>query len=240
MIWRENMMAPFNNLNLIISADDFGISEIANDRILEAATQGKLHRVAVMVEGIFSKEQLTALAQTGVALDIHLTLPQAAKNATRKLKDSALRRSFSFLFRYVTREIASQKIEQRWKRQIMHFYSLLRRYPDGINSHEYVHLFPPFFRITLILCQEFNIHYLRVGQRHASGIHTPIAIILNWLRTRDKRIYQLHRITTSEYLVSLDWLDLHKDILLQLPSGTTELVCHPERSEEMTKIMSLR
>ena len=60
--------------NLIISADDFGVSEKANRAILELARDKKIDRTSVMMGGKISKDEVKDLLESGVKIDIHLHL----------------------------------------------------------------------------------------------------------------------------------------------------------------------
>ena len=51
-------MEKINRKNLIISADDFGKSELANKNILSLAEAGKLDRISVMIEGDSMKKDV--------------------------------------------------------------------------------------------------------------------------------------------------------------------------------------
>ena len=62
--------------NLIIEADDFGLNQLANEKILELARSGKIDRVAVLAdEGGLSASDIAELKIMGVKLDIHLDAP---------------------------------------------------------------------------------------------------------------------------------------------------------------------
>jgi predicted glycoside hydrolase/deacetylase ChbG (UPF0249 family) len=55
--------------NLIISADDFGISRLADVNILRLAEEGKVDRVAVMMSPNLSDREVERLKNSNVKID---------------------------------------------------------------------------------------------------------------------------------------------------------------------------
>jgi len=80
---------------LIISADDFGKSKLANKNILKLAEAGKLDRVSVMIEGDFDEKEVEQLCSANVRLDIHFELIWQ-KRRRNLLKDNTLRQGIVF------------------------------------------------------------------------------------------------------------------------------------------------
>ena len=221
----------FNRKNLIISADDFGISQLANDNILLLAEAGKLDRVAIMTNGIFSPEEIIRLKKSGVKLDIHLDLDHAI-SPKRKLKDGVLLRAIIFFSKYLKDYINADSKKILWQEQLKKFHSIFGKYPDGINSHQHVHFFPGYFKIIIRLSQKNNIPFVRFGKKWLIQSNSKVYRILNWLHKMDLKFFLASALGSSDFMLSLDWSrDIHKT-LKQLPDGITEVVCHPERPEE--------
>ena len=235
--------------NLIISADDFGVSEIANRNILTLAREKKIDRTAVMMGGRISKEDAKDLLETGIKIDIHLHLLEKDFFATREKEAGrgVLRRGIIFLIDVTGGRFAPAKVKLIWKKQIEDFHVLFGRYPDGLNSHEHMHFFPPFFRVALSLKEKFGISFLRLGKwEYKLGLKFSAAsFILNTLRRLDARWNHIFVtpphiakdlpdvLNTSDFLASFDWI-ADKDSFFENLSepGQTELVFHPERPEE--------
>ncbi len=219
--------------NLIIVADDFGVSKKANQAILKLADQKKINRVAVMVGGKISVEEVKKLLASGVKLDIHLHLLNKYFFQKRKKEpqSGAIKRGSLFLKDFLSGKYSSQKVNSIWEKQIEDFFHLFKQYPAGINSHEHMHFFPPFFKVALVLKNKYKIDYIRIGKK---GLKFKlIAIILNILRRINLGFNSVANLNTSQYLVSFDWLNLAKTLSEQLPKkGKIEIVFHPEREEE--------
>lgn len=221
--------------NLIISADDFGISKLADVNILRLVEGGKVDRVAVMMSPNLSELEIEKLKKGDVKIDIHLHLIKDDSDywlGNRLLKEGAAKRMISFVFNYFTGRASSEKIALKWAIQIENFKEIFGRYPDGIGSHEYIHFFPPYFRAVLKLAKKYEIPYVRLGSRRYF-CENRVAKVLNDLRRRNLSVFGKSGLETTRYMVSLDWANNLDNCWKLIPEeGRTELVCHPEREEE--------
>ena len=231
----------YNRKNLIISADDFGISRLADVNILRLAESGKVDRVAVMMSPNLSDREAERLKNSNVKIDIHLHLIRDDSDywlGNRRLKEGAVKRMVAFVFNYLTGRAGEEKIALKWAIQIENFFEVFGRYPDGIGSHEYIHFFPPYFRAVLKLAKKYEVPYVRLGSSRYS-CENKVARILNWLRRKNIAVFEKSGLATSQYMISLDWSENISKIFEIVPKeGTVELVCNPEREEEfdfMTK-----
>ena len=220
---------------LIISADDFGISNLANENIFYLIQQGKIDRVGVMVDQGISQTDVDKLLASGVKLDVHLDRRDGS-SPKRKLKAGAIGRGFLFLLDQFNGEARVLEMQQRWGRQIETFRLLFRKLPDGVNTHEHVHFFPPYLRAVLSLCRQYGIPYIRFGKKALLPARNNVFRILQMLQKRGQGAFQSSSCDSSDYLVSLDWIPEIGRFLCNLPEGRTEVVCHPERSEEFETI----
>lgn len=218
-----------NRENLIISADDFGISAEANKNILDLAKSGKIDRVSVLVFGVFNNEEIEELKNSEGKIDLHLNLNEEIGN--KRQKKGVFGRTFVFLAKVIFGVNSTEKVEKKWKKEIEKFFEIFGQKPDGINSHEYVHFFPAYFKIVLKLAKEFNVDFLRFGKNNLKkgGI---ISFILNYLRKRNKMKFISSNLVTSDFLASLDWFEQPKNFIEKFKDGELELILHPERKEE--------
>jgi len=121
----------------------------------------------------------------------------------------------------------------------LRFHELFGRFPDGFNSHEHVHYFPVFFRVFMKLADRYHIPYIRFG---TSGIFRGeqrgmVAGILSVLRFRNLSLFKASGLHSSEWMTSFDWLASPQPSSWRLPSGTVEVVVHPERADEYQAIL---
>lgn len=216
---------------MIFTADDFGISPQADERILKLAEAGVLDRVAVMTRGTATKESLDRLAKSGVKLDLHAELREDI-DPHRTLKAGVFGRVVPFVTSVLFGENRVALVEKRWESQIRDFSALFGRYPDGLNSHEHTHFFPPYFGISVRLAKRFNIPFLRFGREYSSQL-TPVACILNVLRCVNKRAFLRSGLNSSDMMISFDWIGTLDVFEKHSEEKTVEILFHPERDEEM-------
>jgi len=228
-------LSPFNRDKLYVSADDFGISPRANRNILYLLDLGKIDRVAVMVRGSISPSEKDRLLRSGVKLDIHLDILHEL-DQDRKKRSGALSRSFGFMGKILIGKVSPKNVQADWNSQILRFKEIFEKNPDGMNSHEHVHFYPPFFNIMLILQNIYSIPYIRFGDSVDTKHHTVVAHILHWLHLLNQHAWAKNGCVSSNSLISLDWIDDMDAFLEKLPKGTTEIACHPEKAEDFVKI----
>jgi chitin disaccharide deacetylase len=224
-----------NRTRFIVTADDFGLSAEANRNILYLVELGKIDRVAVMPYGKISPQDLAQLSKSRVKLDIHLdVLHEFEENKARN--NSILWRGFEFLLKIITGKLASTKVALDWENQIETFIELFKKKPDGLNSHEHVHFFPPLFKVAVSLQAKYEIPYIRFGNSVFVLHHKLIAYLLHILRKFNLRACGKNGCLSSGSLISLDWIDDFDKFLDKLPPGTIEVVCHPALAEDFEKI----
>ena len=68
------------NNSLFFCADDFGLDEKTNARIVQLAAEKKIQRVAALVGEKSDFSHLEQLQNSGVKLDLHLTLTEDNKS----------------------------------------------------------------------------------------------------------------------------------------------------------------
>ena len=220
---------------LFVNADDFGVSPRANRNILYLVSLGKIDRVGVMSLGQISAKEIDELSKSGVKIDIHLDILHKL-DEQRSERSSAILRGFEFVGKIFTGKISPKKVEADWEKQIQKFQKLFGKNPDGINSHEHVHFFPPFFKVATKLAEKYSVPYLRFGDATTNHTSKPVAIILHVMRILDRRIFQNSTCVSSNSLISLDWIGDIEKFLQNLPEGSIEIACHPELADDFVKI----
>lgn len=221
------------NAKIILSADDFGAGSVANKNILELASSAKIDRVAIMTSGNISQTEIKKILSLEIKLDIHLDM-QDKINKKRKLKDGVTWRIIFFIVDFLTGKISSQRIRLLWEKQIADFKLLFGRYPDGLNSHQHIHFFPPYFKIALELSQKYNIPFIRFGYK-PSNKSNLIAFILNFLKRFDRGYLRNIPASSTDFMLSADWIenfDFKKYIDKINSTKSVEIIFHPERKEE--------
>jgi len=230
-------MNPEIRERFIITADDYGIRQTA-EPILRLVRASKIDRVAVMIHYV-SPDQARALLETGVKIDLHLELIDILKSGD-KVYDNVIKRGINFVFRLGLGIVTARKAEEEWRIQIERFRELFGRVPDGLDSHEHLHYFPSFFRACACLAEEYHIPFIRFGREGLlPGLHGSLTgKILHFFSRRTQVLFRETHLTTTDYVVSLDWFPDFRDFITYLPKeGTIELVVHPEREEDYQSIL---
>jgi predicted glycoside hydrolase/deacetylase ChbG (UPF0249 family) len=223
---------------LIISADDFGINATANRNILKLIKLNKIDRVEVLVEGCYEKNEIKELLDSRISIDIHL-------NSTEKEfprlseKRGIVNRAIKFATRYLYGKSGAGIVKLEWEKQINIFQSNFGKLPDGLSSHEHVHFLPAYFKIIIEMAQKYKIPYLRFGEKSLLRSNSGVAKILGHLHKKDSKIFPAGKIDSSDYFASLDWLSEKELEYSKLPPGEIEIGCHPERVNELQRIINL-
>lgn len=229
--------------NLIVTADDFGKNELTNRNILRLAKSGKIDRVSVMADGVFSPGEIEELMSTGVKLDIHFELIWQERRRNL-LSDKASRQVAVFFLNYIWGDwhmpenprSGKKSVKKEWARQIEKFREIFGRVPDGISSHEHTHFFPAYFRIAVDLAKYFGISFIRFGRKGFWGKTNMKQTILSVLHRIDSRKFFKSKLDSADYFTSLDWIDSLDELTNNIPGGKIEMACHPEREKEFRLI----
>lgn len=216
---------------IILAADDFGLSEKANKRIIELAKLGKLNRISVMVDGIFNEEEIRDISNSKVGIDIHFDLVNKIER-DGIFGENPIKRIIHFVFYYFARRAEVKLIKSDWLRQIEKFQNIFGKSPQGINSHQHIHFFPPYFKIAVKIAENKNIQYIRFGKKGFLGNSTIVFLVLSFFRKKNSDFLHSSELESSDYLASADWIRNINKFLNKLPEGKTELVFHPEKKKE--------
>ncbi len=189
-----------------------------------------------MTAGEISQKEVEELVRSGVKIDIHLETLHEKLGENRKKRQGVIFRGAEFLWKMLTGKISSKKVRTDWETQIERFREIFGKNPDGINSHEHVHFFPPFFKIAMELQDKYAIPFIRFGDSTSLRHNNMISHVLHYLRKLNMPTCIAHGCVSSGSLVSLDWIKKLDDFLNNPPEGTIEIVCHPELAEDFVKI----
>lgn len=218
--------------NISIAVDDFGINPQTNEAILRLVRAGQVDRVAIMTNGILRPDEIAALLDSGVALDVHLDIDDDLRE---KRLNGFFERVFRFIREYFIGNYRADSVAAIWEKQLLDFQRLFHRLPDGLNTHQHVHFFPPLFSVFLSLAEKYHIRYVRLGKQ-SSGLFTSVAFALDCFRRLNHRRLKRSGIDTSDYLISADWipgLDVAAYADRRFPENICiEAIYHPELPEE--------
>lgn len=222
---------------LIVTADDFGISEQVNDAVESAHINGILTTASLMVGEPFANDAVQrAKKMPDLGIGLHIALsrarPLSPLSAIPDLidKDGFLRSNligagFRFFFLPQIRTQLETEITAQFEAFIKTNLPL-----DHVNAHNHLHLHPTV--LSLIL---------KIGKQHGmKSIRLPIdpklkgfeaAFLVPWLALMKLRLRK-HGIKHNDVLLGLcetGSLDTKSLILMLegLSNQTAELMCHP-------------
>ena len=219
----------------IISADGFGISPRANRNTRYLLSLGKINRIGVMVNGVFSSEEIKELLKSNAKIDIHLDISDKS-SGKKQTQTGNFRRIAGLFLKLFIRKSFAKRVETEWKEQIEKFIQIFGKKPDGISSHQHVHFLPPLFKVALKLQTEYSIPYIRFGKKVFTPGNKPAARILNWLRLVNCKACRKADCVSSENFIILEWIGNVEKFLNSFPEGTVEIACRPEFAHDFVKI----
>ena len=229
---------------LIVNADDLGLTPGINRGILEAFENGIVTSASLLVTGDAFKDAVERARQFP-ALDVglHLALVDLpsllGREALSGLVDEAgrLPRRGEFFKRALSGRINWAEVERELAAQIECFRSTGLPL-SHVDSHQHLHAFPPVFEIVRRLLGGSKEVWLRnpAGpwrkpgsvsmKRWAQGVGLNLACL--WLRASQGRsgLRMPDRMFGFYHAGGLDRAAL-RAVLRQVPQGLSELVCHP-------------
>lgn len=223
----------------MISADDFGANQMTNAAIYDLLKKNAIDRVGVLICEKISPNDIDDLLQSNAKIDLHLEIPLLHKK--KKLYGTVLGRGIVFLSLFLLGKLSPDVIFAEWDRQIKLFHHKFGRMPDGLNSHEHIHLFPPFFTVICKLALHHHIPFVRCSTLGMIPARNIKRVILHMLWAHDHKILRTRyqTITTSTYLASMDWLAYDNTSQLTSLPPDTEIISHPARKEEFDLLCSI-
>lgn len=229
---------------LIVSADDFGLTKSISEGAVKAYRDGIVTSLNLLPTGSAFEESLYLLKniklnEIGAHLSLTETSPVAnpAKVKSLVTKEGGFYANYPsffinlFLGKIKTGDIYFELRSQldRLKKTDLPIISL--------NSHEHIHMMPFLLRIFIELAGEYSIPFIRYP--HGDRLVRPFSlkklfkmIALSYFGKRIERMMRESGIYAADnFLGHLDSGNLSEDLLIRLldnlPDGTTELVCHP-------------
>ena len=231
--------------NLIINADDFGLTAGISQAIVEAHEHGIVSSTsAIVVTPTFEQAAQLLHAHPGLGCGVHLTavgedtLLTPANDAPTLISNTGLPPNnwLTLFIGLMTGRIAVAEIEQEFRLQIE------RALDAGIavthlDSHQNVHLWPSIAKVVCRLAKSYKIPAVRLpksGGRRISGL------MLNRFSARFRRLAAAHglrmpsayegfdqagRMTLEQLLASITRL-------AALDQPVAELSCHPGFTED--------
>ncbi len=241
---------------LIINADDFGLHPLINKGIIKGHSEGIITSTSLMPSAPYFDEAVQlAKANPSLGVGIHLTLVGGVKPACTSGVNSLLTAGGVFAEDYTvfakkwyTGSIKKNELVKELETQIEKVLAAGIK-PTHIDSHQHMHVLPGIAGIVVRLCEKYDIKKIRMPGENifwsggfAAGIGRKIgrdglsfcAMLAKSKAKSAGLVYPQHffGMLAGGNLNA----ELVKDILLNLPEGTSEIMTHPGLdSAELTK-----
>jgi hopanoid biosynthesis associated protein HpnK len=250
---------------LIVNADDFGLTLGVSQAIIEGHQRGIITSTSLLANGrAFDPAVAMCRQAPRLGVGVHLNLTQGTPVLPPASVPSLVRGggllsgSPGSLWRGIVRgKIRLTDVEKELGAQIAKVRAAGVA-PTHLDGHKHVHLLPGISRIVIRLAQEYGIKAVRCTLERKAGLLRLLrrqkgsarrifkqylsSRALFWLSWHLKRRLRQGGLVFAGYFYGLTqtgFLDAEalRDIILDLPEGSSELMCHPGYlDEELRKI----
>ena len=238
---------------LIVNADDLGLTTGVNRGILQAYQDGIVTSASLLVTGN-AFEEAVALARQNPGLDVglHLALVEERAVLGREVLPTLVdetgqfpRTSGEFLRRAFLGRIRWDEVEREIAAQIARFQETGLRL-SHLDSHQHLHMFLPVFQIVSRLTGGMNNVWIRnsAGQwRKSPGIRMgrwmqQLGLNLACLSARGLYAAPLLHMPDGMYGFQVSGCltrSVLEQTLRKIPDGLYELICHPGEGDAETQ-----
>lgn len=219
---------------LIINADDFGISKLTNEGIIDCFINGILTSTTIMANGnAFEHAVQLAKKHKDLRVGVHLNLTQG-KPLSNAFQGNLTEKN---IYKAMVGLLDSKDIEKEFRAQIEKVLDNKIK-PTHIDGHKHIHIFPKITGIVIKLAKEYNIKAIRFPKNKIFNYKLALTkqmpklmLIGLYARMAEKSIINNGIITTDEFYGILETgqltTDKLKNILNNMDNCTAELMCHP-------------
>jgi predicted glycoside hydrolase/deacetylase ChbG (UPF0249 family) len=229
---------------LIVAADDFGITESVNEGIARSREEGIVTSLNFLPTGEAFDDALRLAKSIGLneagahlALTETVSITEARRIPSLVDADGRFYKGHSqFLLKFISGAIDLDEVYVEWRAQLQRVSSFGIRITN-LSSHEHIHMLPELLDIMIKLAKEYDIPAIRYPHADRSsgrkGIMTVCkSLALLYFGGNMFRALRSSGITAPEHFLGfLDSGNITEEVLLDmidnLKDGTTELVCHP-------------
>jgi predicted glycoside hydrolase/deacetylase ChbG (UPF0249 family) len=240
---------------LIVNADDFGVTESVNRGILDAHRDGIVTSTTLLANGIAFESAAAASKRfyrlgIGVHLNLSEGVPVADASQIRTVVDGGGRLYMAparLWAGIATGRVSLSDIEFEMRAQIKKVIGAGVR-PTHFDGHKHIHVLPAVSEIVIRLAREFGVPAVRCPMEQNADASWPVRIwglsgisrIKQYLvsgavsamaRNFRRKLEQTGLLSPASFYGISDtgFLDASaiRRILENLPPGTSELMCHP-------------
>ncbi|OGR58011.1 MAG: hypothetical protein A2X34_05265, partial [Elusimicrobia bacterium GWC2_51_8] len=230
---------------IIVSADDFGISEGVNLGILDCCSAGAVSSVSALAAGSAFRSGAEKLRDfPGIGVGAHLCLNDElplspAGQIPTLVRDGRFLPYRDMVLRLISGRLAPGEVYREWKLQI-EALAAAGLHPSHLDTHNHIHLYPALFKVLVHLAEEYGIGAVRLpGCSGASDGGVNAANAAKFFlaarfpaRSRELELRGIrHPGLTRGFFRSggITAQKLHRWAALARPVEITEIITHPGR-----------
>lgn len=242
---------------LIINADDFGLTEIINTGIIKGHTAGIITSTTIMSCGKSFEHAISlASANKQLGVGVHLTLvgekPVCDPAAIKSLVDANGYLSSQyrqFLIQFCSGKIQLDDIRRELTAQVQKVVDFGLPITH-LDSHQHLHVVPGIIDLTLDIAKKYNIKKIRIpSEPYLFSGGFPFSAVRLLSRAGLTYLAQLARkkarkqgfIVPEHFFGMLAGGNMHEEYLLNilhvLPEGTSEIMMHPGTDDSLLRTM---
>jgi hopanoid biosynthesis associated protein HpnK len=242
---------------LIINADDFGITESVNIGIIQGHVTGVISSTTIMPCGnAFEHAVALALTNKELGIGVHLTLvgenPICDPMTIQSLVDNegCLSPQYPrFLLRYCLGQIQLDDIRKELTAQVQKVVDCGISITH-LDSHQHMHIVPGIIDITIEIAKKFGIQKIRIPAEPYSFLggypFSTVRVIaragLTFLAQLARRKLKKQGFAAPEHFFGmLAGGNMREEFLLHiidtLPDGTSEIMMHPGADDSILQTM---
>lgn len=229
------MNSSTGDRQLIVNADDLGLSCGVTRGILDLAQLGVVTSTSAMINMPGALEALAAARDAGLDTGLHLNIctgaPLSPPDAVRSLlgSDGAFATAGDISLRFFRGQLRLGEVEREWTAQIERFLETGAR-PSHLDSHNHLHAYQGLYSLAARLARRYDIPGLRRG--YAGFIYQSqyLHAINHVIGRRCRQVITVYQPRHFAVLTTMGRFRSPRPLmalLRALPPGATELVCHP-------------
>ncbi|PIQ86984.1 MAG: hypothetical protein COV73_03935 [Candidatus Omnitrophica bacterium CG11_big_fil_rev_8_21_14_0_20_43_6] len=241
---------------IIINADDFGLTEGINCGILQAYQEGILTSASLLANGpAFDEAVSLSKKNPGLGVGVHLNIlrgrPVSGQNEVLSLVDKNgyfIPRPGYFLLRRLLNQLRPDEIKIEFRAQINKVMAA-GILPSHLDTEKHLHALPFISKILFNLAEEFDIRKVRclktdIYFKQLLTIHSLIFCSLLVFTEKRRTNLAAKGILSPQCTYGLleggrMFKDRYAEIFKRIGEGSAEIVCHPGYAEHHPKKMIL-
>jgi chitin disaccharide deacetylase len=223
---------------LVVNADDLGLTVGVNDGIFDAHDLGILTSASLFAAAPATADAIRRARRRSIGLGVHLALVDGTPTLPARTiptlvnGDGRFRHSWRpFLAACLQRRVSLEEVERELSAQIERVQTAGIRVTH-LDTHKHVHLYPPVFAIVARLAVRFGIAVVRVPYERGSWMN---ALLWMWAQ-QNYRLAARLGLRTPHFIGRIDTGVLTRPslhtMLRSARPGVTELMVHPGYADE--------